>query len=201
MLSCGSGDDAAKIYSDGVRAFHEKKFDESEKLFRTVIDKNDEFLNAYLMLAKIYYYNRDYSNSVNFIDEIIKRDPDHVGALYWKARILVMADRDRNDEPVKLLKKVLETDSSHIPARILLSLLYDKNGNYREAIHEYVTVLGEEEDLISARGNLAILYMRLGMKERAKSEIDKAVKIAEITGCGAKNINFIKRELDKWEEK
>ena len=96
---------------------------------------------------------------------------------------------------------MLESDSSHIPARLLLAILYEKKGNHREAIHEYITILGEEDNLLSARGNLAILYMRLGLKERGKSEIEKAARIAEITGSGIKNINYIKSEFDKWEEK
>ena len=31
--------------------------------------------------------------------------------------------------------------------------------------------------------------------------VEKAARIAEITGSGIKNINYIKSEFDKWEEK
>jgi len=198
---CKNSDSINHLYSRGVKEYQEKKFEEAEKSFKSVLVSDDDFLNAYLMLAKIYYYNRDYNHSSEVLGELIKRDPDHAGALYWMARTLVMSDREKSEEAVNLLKKVLETDSSHIPARLLLSLLYEKSGNHREAIQGYMRVLSEEENLVSARGNLAILYMRLGLKERAKSEIDKAVKIAEITGHGVKNINFIKSEFSKWGKK
>lgn len=198
---CGGSGDLSQMYSQGVMAYNGKRFEEAAKMFHSVIENDVNFLNAYLMLAKIHYYNREYQKSLDVIDEIVERDPDHTGALYWKARALVMAD-DRNvDEPVELLRRVVETDSSHIPARLLLSLLYEKKGEYREAIHEYITILGEEENLVSARGNLAILYMRLGLTGRAKDEVAKAQKIAEVSGCGVKNINLIKSEFDKWEEK
>ena len=200
LLGCGQSVNVSDLYIRGVKEYQEKRFEDAEKSFRGVIDADDDFLNAYLMLAKIYYYNRDYSRALESVDEILERDGDHAGALYWKARCIVMSNREKTDEPVELLKRVLETDSGHIPARLLLSLLYEKQGSYKEALHEYITVLGEEENLISARGNLAILYMRLGLKERAKSEIDKALKISEITGSGVKNIKMIKSEFDKWEE-
>lgn len=201
ITCCSRGEDISGLYSKGIKEYNEKQFEEAEKTFLSVIEADDDFLNAYLMLAKIHYYNREYQKSIDALDEIVERDPDHAGALYWKARTLVMADDKDVDAPVKLLKRVVETDSSHIPARLLLSLLYEKRGEYREAIHEYITILGEEENLVSARGNLAILYMRLGLTGRAKDEVAKAQKIAEVSGCGVKNINLIKSEFDKWEEK
>lgn len=201
ITGCNKGGDVSGLYSEGSRAFQEKHFEQAESTFKSVIEADDDFLNAYLMLAKIYYYKKDYNNSILVLEELIKRDRDHAGALYWKARALVMSDQEKTDESIGLLKRVLESDSSHIPARLLLAILYEKKGNHREAIHEYITILGEEDNLLSARGNLAILYMRLGLKERGKSEIEKAARIAEITGSGIKNINYIKSEFDKWEEK
>lgn len=200
IAGCGNDVDISSLYSEGSAAFNEKRFDEAEKKFLSVIRSDADFLNAYLMLAKIRYYNRGFAEAASILDEIIERDPDHAGALYWKARALVMSDPDTVELPVELLEKVLETHSSHIPARLLLSLLYEKKGNHREAMQQYITVLREEENLISARGNLAILYMRLGLRERGRSEIEKALKIAGITGYGAESIKTIKREFDKWEK-
>lgn len=201
LISCSTKDNAAELYSKGVGEYQEKKFEPAEKTFLSVIEADDDFLNAYLMLSKIYYFNRNYQKSIDLLDEIIKRNPDHTGALYWKARTLIIGINDKSDEPAALLKRILETDSSHISARLLLSLVHEQKGNHREAIHEYIIVLEEENNLINARGNLAVLYMRLGLKERAKSEIEKAVKIAEITGSELKNLNYIKSGFDKWEEK
>ena len=73
--------------------------------------------------------------------------------------------------------------------------------NYKEALHEYITAISEEESLIIARGNLAVLYRRLGLADRAAREIDQAVKISEITGRDIKSLKLIKSEFEKWEEK
>lgn len=200
IAGCSGGEDAAVKYNDGVAAFSEKRFDDAVKHFNFVIDLDDDFLNAYLMLSKIYYYNRDYKRSLEILDKLIDKDPDHTGALYWRARTLVMSGPGAEDDSVNLLNRVLEVDSSHIPARLLLSLLHEKKGNYREALHQYLAVLSEEENLVSARGNLAILYMRLGMTGKASAEIEKAARIAEITGHGIENIKIIKSEFDKWGE-
>jgi len=198
---CGNPEYAAELYNKGQIQYMDKNLAEAGRLFTETLKFDDEFLNAYLMLAKIHYYNRDYNSAVKYIDSILERDRDHAGGLYWKARILVISGKDDPDEPVRILRSVLEKDSHHIPARMLLALVYEKNRKYKEALHEYITVLEEEQDLINARGNLAVLYRRMGLKERALNEIDRAVKVATAAGREVKTLNFIKGEFEKWEEK
>lgn len=198
---CSNSDPAIEIYSRGQKEFLNKNLTAAEKTFSDVIKLDDDFLNAYLMLAKIHYHNKDYDKTLSNLKSILDKDPDHAGALYWKGRTLVISGRDDKSESINILQSVLDIDSHHIPARLLLALVYEKNGKYREALHEYITAMNEEESLINARGNLAVLYRRLGLNERASREIDKASKIAEITGRDLKSLNLIKSEFDKWEEK
>ncbi len=203
ILCAGCADPklAAELYSKGESQYLNKNLSEAEKLFTGVLKNDDDFLNAYLMLAKIRYYNKDYDGAVRHADSILERDSNHSGGLYWKARILVMSGKDSMEEPVKLLRILLENNSHHIPARMLLALIYEKNGKFKEALHEYITVLEEEESLINVRGNLAVLYRRMGLKERAIDEIGRAVKISAVTGREVKTLNLIKGELERWEEK
>jgi tetratricopeptide (TPR) repeat protein len=84
ITGCNKGGDVSGLYSEGSRAFQEKHFEQAEITFKSVIEADDDFLNAYLMLAKIYYYKKDYNNSILVLEELIKRDRDHAGALYWK---------------------------------------------------------------------------------------------------------------------
>jgi tetratricopeptide (TPR) repeat protein len=197
---CGNSDSAMDIYARGQQEYLNKNLKEAARLFSEVISQDDDFLNAYLMLAKIHYYNKEYDNAFVQIDALLDRDPDHCGGLYWKGRTLLISGRDEKNESENILRSVLEIDSHHIPARLLLALVYEKNGKFKEALHEYIIAMSEEESLISARGNMAVLYRRLGLKERASAEITKAVKIAEITGRDMKSLNLIKSEIEKWEQ-
>lgn len=200
-VSCRNQEYARELYIKGEIQYANKNLAEAENIFNGVLKLDDGFLNAYLMLAKIYYYNKDYDKALKNLDTVLDKDPDHTGALYWKGRVLVISGKDDKDEPVKILTKVLENDSRHVPARLMLALVYEKNRKFKEALHEYITVMEMEDDLIMARGNLAVLYRRLGLKERAAQEINRAVKVAEVTGRNIKSLNLIKSELEKWEEK
>ncbi len=198
---CGNSGSAVDVYARGQREYADKNLTAAAKLFEEVVKLDKGFLNAHLMLAKIHYYNKEYDKSINRLEQILDRDPDHCGALYWKGRTLVISGKDEKGECENILRSVLEIDSHHIPARLLLALVYEKNGKYKEALHEYITVMSEEESLISARGNMAVLYRRLGLAERAAAEINRAVKIAEITDRDIKSLNLIKSEFEKWDEK
>jgi len=202
ILSVGCGDSisAIDLYAKGQQEYMNKNLTAAENIFSQVIKHDSNFLNAYLMLAKICYYNKDYDKALSELESVLKRDPDHAGALYWKGRTLIISGKDEKDESEKILRSVLDIDSHHIPARLLLALVYEKNNKYKEALHEYITAMDEEDSLVSARGNLALLYRRLGLKERASTEIDRAVKIAEITGKDMKSLKLIKGEFEKWEE-
>jgi tetratricopeptide (TPR) repeat protein len=189
------------LYAKGQQEFNSKNLAAAEKTYSEVINLDNDFLNAYLMRAKIYYHNKDYDKTLDDLESILKKDPDHAGALYWKGRTLIISGKDDKDGPVKILQAVLDIDSHHIPARLLLALVYEKSGKYKEALHEYITAMNEEETLISARGNLAVLYRRLGLNDRSSQEIDRAIKIAEIAGREVKSLNLIKSEFEKWEKK
>ncbi len=199
FVSCGDSRSALDTYARAQQEYSNKNLSGAAKLFDEVVKLDADFLNAYLMLAKIHYYNKEYDKTFTRIDEILERDPDHCGGLYWKGRTLLISGKDDKNESESILRSVLEIDSHHIPARLLLALVYEKNGKYKEALREYITAMNEEESLISARGNMAVLYRRLGLKERASAEITRAVKIAEITGRDMKSLNLIKSEFEKWE--
>ncbi len=201
LAGCGNSISVMDLYSKGQQEFMNKNLAAAEKSFSEVIKLDDDFLNAYLMLAKIHYHNKEYDKTFNDLESILRKDPDHSGALYWKGRTLVISGKDDKDEAVKTLQSVLDIDSHHIPARLLLALVYENNGKYKEALYEYITAMSEEDSLIRARGNLAVLYRRLGLKERANQEIDRALKIAEISGIDIKSLNIMKGEFTKWEEK
>jgi tetratricopeptide (TPR) repeat protein len=94
-----------------------------------------------------------------------------------------------------LLAHVLELDAHHLPARSLLALLYEKNEKYREALHEYLVILAEEESIIDARANLGVLYCRLGLRDKALAEIDRAISITRARGHSDARFTLLKKEI------
>lgn len=198
QLSCFiNRDEAASLYSQGLKHYSLNELDQAEKIFKEVIKQDSSHFNALLMLAKISYYNKDYSSGIDHADSLLEKSPLHSGALYWKARCLIMANPNLTDEPVTLLKKSLESDSNNIRARQLLALIYEREGKYREAMHQYFEALKDEETLVNLRVNLALMYRKLGLKDKSSLEIGRALNIAREAGIPEKKINDIKEEIKK----
>ncbi len=202
-FSCMNNEnEVLKLYLKGNEYFYKKDLSNAREYFEQAIKKDSSFLNAYLMLSKIYYYQKNFANAKEQIDTILDKNPDHVGALYWNARILVISadakHKKKNDaEAIECLKKVVELDGHHIPGRALLALIYEKNEKFKEALYEYQMIIQEEETIVTARANLGILYHRLGLKDKSSDEMNRAMSIADTLDIDKSNLNIIKREMEK----
>ncbi len=198
FISCGDDTDRAlKSYIAGKEYFAKKELRPAREHFVEAVELDDTLHNARLMLAKVHYYEHNFDAALDEIERILKKDGDHVGALYWKARISVVRPTDKNadTEMIALLNRVLELDAHHLPARSLLALLYEKKEKYREALHEYLLIISEEESFIDARANLGVLYRRLGLKAKALEEIDRAIRIARGGGRSDARLVSLKKEI------
>ncbi len=199
--SRSSANEARAIYARGIAHYEKKELDAAARCFEESRSRDGNFPNAALMLAKARYFTGKRAEAREILGDLLAHDPSHVGALYWKARSLV-ADIPREEggsaesEAMELLGKALEIDGHNIQARTLLALLYEKKKMYREALREYRAALQEEESLISARANAGILYQRLGLRDRAVSEIDDAITIARAAGVPADSLAAIKKEME-----
>jgi len=203
MTACSDRGKAMQLYLKGKDAYMKNDLQQAEALFKKAVKEDKSLLNAKLMVAKINYYRKDFEKTLSIAGEIIDKEPNHIGALFWKARTLVIkpgdaaASKKNETEAMLYLQKIIELDSHHLEARNLLALLYEKNKMFKEALYEYHAALAEEESLINSRANLSILYYRLGLKDKAQAEIERAISIAEIAGVNSKNLISIKKEVQQ----
>lgn len=202
VFGCSSGDDALKLYLKGNDLFNKKDLKNAREYFEKAISQDATLLNAHLMLSKTFYYQKDFEKALSSIDNALNKNPDFVGALYWKARIITIRpsakDKKQSDQAaVNCLKRVIELDGHHIPARYLLALLYEKSEQYKEALYEYQMIMQEEETILNARTNLGVLYNRLGLKDKSIEEINRALALADSLDIDSSRIKIIKREIGK----
>lgn len=186
----GNSTEASELYLKGNEAFYKQELKTAESYFNKSLLEDSSLLPAKIMLAKVYYFKKDFSRSLALLDEVLDDDADHVSALYWKARILAFSknsgesgkNRSREDTAIACLKKILEIDSTHINSRNLLGLIYENQGNYQEALYEYKRALQEEKSMESIRSNLGGLYSRMGLSKKSAEEINRARAIAQLAG-------------------
>jgi len=200
-VSCsGDRSESDRFFNEGLKYYRSCNLDDAESMFSKAAECDKTNLNAYLMLSKIFYFKKMYDEALEYADKVLSSDENNTNALYWKSRILVMKNPLSPDVPLHFLSKILKKDTHHIPARLLLALLLEQKGENRKAMNHYAALVSEEEFIISAHLNLALLYRRMGFSKKSNNEIRISKKLAAATGKGKSKIRLIQNEVDKWEE-
>ncbi len=202
IVSCTKAREAEKLFLQCLSHYEKHELEKAASCFEQARAHNDVKTRSILMLARVHYFENKFADARALLEDIIDDEPSHTGARYWLARALALdpaekASDERDKKAIEHLKKALEIDPHHIRARSLLALLYEKHNMHREALYEYLAALEEEETLVSARANLSILYRRLGLAERARTELERAIAISKAASISSKSIIAIKDQLSE----
>lgn len=200
FFACSATRDVEELFTQCLTHYEKHELEKASACFEKARAHGDFKVRAVLMLARVRYFENKFGEARTLLKGLIAEEPSHTGARYWLARAFAVdpasegAD-EREKSAIAHLKKVLEVDPHHVRARTLLALLYEKRNMHREALFEYLAALQEEETLVTARANLSILYRSLGLNERARTELDRAIAISKAADIPAKNLAAIKEEL------
>lgn len=200
LCGCGNTKESLVNFAKGKKAFMKRDFKIAEDYFLKCIDLDGAMSNAFVMLAKIKYYQKDFKKAQNYISEALAHEEYHVDALYWKARILTqLADKDIRDYEVIIncLKKVLVYNESNTKARFLLALTYERINKLKQALYEYKRIKKQEHVFVYSRSNLARLYDKVGLKKLAQVEIDSAIALAKMIQVPTDRLVEIKSDIGK----
>lgn len=73
--------------------YYEAKFyGDTKKICKKIIDIDNKYLFAYIMLGKVYVITKDYKNALKYLDAAIEYDKNSHEAYYLKAKVLKESD-------------------------------------------------------------------------------------------------------------
>ncbi len=68
---------AKKLFKEAISYYNNNIDNKAIEKLNAAIDKDYKFVEAYLLLADIYYYHSDYDKEVSFLEKVISIDPDY----------------------------------------------------------------------------------------------------------------------------
>ena len=99
-----SGDDAIdKLYQQGMGLMQSGNLPKAVAVFSDIISQRPDFAEAWNKRATLYYMLDQYDMSMKDCDEVLKRVPNHFGALSGYAQML--AERDQPERALELLER------------------------------------------------------------------------------------------------
>ncbi len=109
-----------------------------------------------------------YAEALPHLEQALKLAPGNARALYYRA--LVERNESHLDAAIADLKAVAQAFPRSRDAHRELGFAYYQQHNYPAARAEYEAVQAIDPDDLAAHYNLAILYRRLGIKDKAAVE-------------------------------
>ncbi|MGA8940467.1 MAG: tetratricopeptide repeat protein [Acidobacteriaceae bacterium] len=152
----------------GIGLLDAQQYAASMNAFARVATMRPDYADAPTNIGIVLISWEKYNDAVPYLEKSLTLAKDNARALYYLA--LVLRNQGKVDEAIADLQKVAAQFPESRDAHRELGFSFYQEHKYELARAQYELVQTIDPDDLSAHYNLAILYRRLGMKEKATVE-------------------------------
>jgi tetratricopeptide (TPR) repeat protein len=152
----------------GIALLDAQQYEASVHAFEHVAKMRPDYADAQTNIGLTYIQWEKYDEALSYLDKSLSLARDNARALYYLA--LVERNRGQVDEAIANLQKVAQQFPRSRDAHRELGFAFYQQHKYDLARAEYETVQSIDPDDLAAHYNLAILYRRLGLKDKAAEQ-------------------------------
>lgn len=152
----------------GIALLDAQQYAASVDAFGTVVKLRPDYADAQTNIGLAYLQWEKYADALPYLRKSLDLAKDNARALYYYA--LVERNQGKVDEAIADLQKVAAQFPRSRDAHRELGFSYYQQHKYDLARTEYEKVQAIDPDDLAAHYNLAILYRRLGLREKASEE-------------------------------
>ncbi len=126
-------------------------------------------------LARLYYHQKRYWESIEVCDRILKTSPGLPKALFYKGESLYAIERI--PEALASFLEICEHHPDHLISCVKAARCYLKLGDYAEAEKYVRKVIEKDETIIEALRMMVFILLKRGAKSEARLYLDKILVI------------------------
>jgi tetratricopeptide (TPR) repeat protein len=152
----------------GIGLLDALQYAASYDAFRQVAKLRPDYADAYTNMAIVDIQWERYQDARPNLEKALELSPENARALYYRA--LVERNKGELDRTIADLEEVEKQFPLSRDAHRELGFTFYQLHRYPEALKEYETLQENAPDDLAAHYNLAILYRRLGMKDKSVRE-------------------------------
>ena len=152
----------------GIAYMDQAQYADAVNAFSQVVKLRPDYADGYtnIGLADISWLK--FSSARGSLEKALELSPNNARALYYLA--LVERRDGHHDIEVADFKKVVEQYPQSRDARRELGVSYYQQNMQHEAMEQFQALQSIDPDDLAAHYNLALLYRRMGMKDKAKEQ-------------------------------
>ncbi len=152
----------------GIAYMDQLQYSEALAAFNQVVRLRPDYADGYINLGLTEIQWEKYSEARPYLEKALALSAENARALYYMG--LVERRAGNSKEEIADFKKVVEQYPMSIDARRELGISYYQGHQYEEARAQFEALQGIEPDDLSAHYNLAVIYRRMGLKQKAAEQ-------------------------------
>ena len=152
----------------GIAYLDQLQYADSLHAFEQVVRLRPDYADGYTNIGLAYIEWEKYSSARPSLEKALELSPNNARALYYLA--LVERREGHFDEEVADLQRVVEQYPQARDPRRELGIAYYQRHSYEEARQQFEALQAIDPDDLAAHYNLAVLYRRMGLKDKASEQ-------------------------------
>ena len=188
----------------GIALMDQQQYAEALDAFEQVVALRPDYADGYINVALDYLSWEKYAEARPGLEKALALNPRNARALYYLA---LVERREHHPEAERAdLESVVERYPGSRDARRELGIAYYQEHNYAAAREQFEALQTIDPDDLAAHYNLALIYRRLGMKQKAAEQAALFALKQIDPGAPTYSLNFLRnhpeisRESVPWHE-
>ena len=159
----------------GIRYEHEDKLNKAIEIFKKALEIDPDNILIKVRLAKILSWCGKYDEALNYLNQVLKKIPNHPEALFRKAQILSW--QGKYNEAIATYEIYLLEEKNDADALMGIARVCFWSGKYDKAIEYFNRAIKAGGDKIDAYLNLGKVYLAMNNKKKAKEMFKKVLEL------------------------
>jgi tetratricopeptide (TPR) repeat protein len=152
----------------GITYLDQLQYSDAFAAFQKVVQLRPDYADGYINLALTDIQWEKYAEARPYLDKAMELSAGNARALYYFG--LVERRAGNSDAEIADFEEVVKQYPMSIDARRELGISYYQCHRYDEARATFEALQGIEPDDLAAHYNLAVIYRRMGMKQKAAEQ-------------------------------
>lgn len=190
----GDNPDWMRWNNFGIALLDQQQYASSVRAFQQVTKLRPDYADAYTNIAVVELAWEKYGSARAGVEKALQLSPGNARALYYLA--LVERNQGHLDSAITDLRSVAAQYPESRDAHRELGYSYYQEHQYALARDQYIMLQKIDPDDLAAHYNLAILYRRLGMKQKSAEEAALFADEKDDPMANTYALNFLRNHPD-----
>jgi tetratricopeptide (TPR) repeat protein len=152
----------------GIAYLDQLQYADSMHAFEQVVKLRPDYADGHINIGLAYIEWEKYSEARADLEKALELSPNNARALYYLA-LVERREGHFDEELADLQRVVIQFPQARDPRREL-GIAYYQRHSYPEAMEQFEALQKIDPDDLAAHYNLAVIYRRLGMKDKAAAQ-------------------------------